>query len=520
LLVALALSLALGIWVADVVGFPERSAWALAIAGLALALARARRAVGRRIVGAVLVVFAAGGLLLGNRLSAAESAARVESGERTIEARICGRRDGYLWAVAELCEVRGVDAGDPLPRRLQLEDLVKLDAVERVLPGQSLRLRVRVRPIRGLHNPGGLDRERAAARRGLGLRARAVDPLLRVRLERGTPPGIAHGLARARARVAASLGSGSPGSGLLRALVVADRSGISPVDKRALRRLGLSHLIAISGLHLAVVAGFAFGLGEAAFRRLSWITVRWDSRTPAVLLAAATALLYAGLCGFGLPVRRALVFVLALALSWGLGRRLPVRNVLSAAGIAILLDAPEALFDPGAQLSFAASAALLTARRTPPGGSEDPAPRRAAVIASFFAAGLRTTALAAVATAPILAAHGTVAPVVGLGANALAVPFVAGLLLPLALGTAALAIAADGIGVGSLAAPVVAGVAALAAAAMRAAAGAADGLPALADAAPAASWAVDAAAKKRRRRAPSAHRVPRRRSRGCDPRRG
>jgi competence protein ComEC len=152
------------------------------------------------------------------------------------------------------------------------------------------------------------------------------------------------------------------------------------------------------------------------------------------MLALAAAGGYAALCGGQVPVRRALVMLASLALAALRVRPAARAHPLCAAALAVLAAQPEALFQAGAQLSFAATAALVLA----PGRRAEPARLRA------LADGLRTSATAALATAPLAALRlGSVAPA-GLAANLLAVPCTGLVLLPAALAAgAALAVAPE-----------------------------------------------------------------------------
>jgi len=152
------------------------------------------------------------------------------------------------------------------------------------------------------------------------------------------------------------------------------------------------------------------------------------------VLAAAV---YAVLAGWGVPVRRALIFLLALLL--GVARQRPGLRLqpLALAAMLILAWEPEALFAPGAQLSFAACAALALA--TP----RDPlAPARLDA--------LRASASAVAVTAPLAALQlGSQAPF-ALLVNLVAIPWTGWVLLPASLAATAAAAAGEGPATGLL----------------------------------------------------------------------
>ena len=122
--------------------------------------------------------------------------------------------------------------------------------------GDRIRAQVRLRPLRTLANPGGRDREQQMRRQGMGASAHLVHPSLAVKLVEN-PTGWSRVRAW-RSTLRGNLLSMGHGSGLVVALVLGERSGLSPEERAAFAKLGLSHLLAVSGLHLGMVASTAF----------------------------------------------------------------------------------------------------------------------------------------------------------------------------------------------------------------------------------------------------------------------
>src|SRR5690606_11643817 len=143
---------------------------------------------------------------------------------------------------------------------------------------------------------------------------------------------------------------------------------------------------------------------------------------------------YALLAGFGVPVRRALMLLFGVALALGARRPAPRGAPLVAAALLVLAFEPAALFDLGAQLSFAASAALVWAARPPAAPPEEPAHGWRARVRDGLLGALGATAVAGAATAPLAAgALGVASPAWALAANALAIPWTGAVLLPASL---------------------------------------------------------------------------------------
>lgn len=217
--------------------------------------------------------------------------------------------------------------------------------------GARLRLQVRLKRPRGFVNPGAFDYHLWQLRQGLGasgyVRAGDHNRLL-------APVSYS---ARARLRQWLEGFELSQGD-LLRALLLGDRSAISPQRWTLLRHTGTSHLVAISGLHIGLVAGFAYLLGLGLGRLLALV---WPLRAfvPACALAALAGAAYSALAGFSLPTQRALVMLLVLLLARLGGRQLGAATLLSVALAAVVLLDPLAFYDAGFWLSFGAVATLM-----------------------------------------------------------------------------------------------------------------------------------------------------------------
>lgn len=138
-------------------------------------------------------------------------------------------------------------------------------------------------------------------------------------------------------------------AGLIRALLLGDKSGLPLSDTVAFRRLGVGHLLALSGLHLSVLLGFVL----AFIRRLC--PYRSVTAPVACLLVAA----YATLTGGSVSILRAAIMSAAALLSWLWGARRDPLTALAVAGAALMLFAPGCAYDCAFWLSFSATLAIL-----------------------------------------------------------------------------------------------------------------------------------------------------------------
>ncbi|WP_302604567.1 ComEC/Rec2 family competence protein [uncultured Alistipes sp.] len=275
----------------------------------------------------------------------------------------------------------------------------------------------KIYPLRG----GPESYRRLMARRGVAgtLWLSAYEPVERVP---GSRPGL-HLLAAARMKRVC--GDGDAGA-VVRAMTAGDRSGIGPELRTAYARSGMSHLLAVSGLHTGLVFLLANWMlrGLALWRRGHLLR---DA------LAVGCVWLYVAAAGFPPSAVRAAVMCSLLQLAVASGSEYVALNALAAAALGMLLWNPAWIGDIGFQLSFVAVAAILAwavpmCRRLRTG-------RRAVdALSGILVVGLA----ASVATAPLVSHAFGIVPVAGLLLNPAVVPLagvvvccgVLGLLVP------------------------------------------------------------------------------------------
>ena len=429
------LAYALGIVIADRSGMSTRGVYLLALASLVGGLFAGHRP-RLRSVYALLGVGCAGVLAM---LAVRGDGAAVLMGEprdMIVQATVCGVALRTNSLSIDLCDCVSADtSGFPVPSKIRLFeslDGASRQVLDRLKQGERIRAWLRLSPVRPPSNPGVNSQFDRYVRLGIGAHANLRDPAMLIRiapkgstLERSEP--IAHRVDVLRQKIGTRLSKWGAGGGLVRALAIGDRAGLPDEARDAFAMLGVGHLLAVSGLHVALVAGLVF----AAARRLTlyWhrVAARLDPRHVALVAALLCAVVYAAMSGWGIPVRRAVLFLFVLSASVASGRSVNAVQLLSLAALPILMVEPNALFEMGTQLSFVASAALLLGR------SEGPV--RSTGVRSL----LRTSTTAIVATAPIIAWHGGAAGVYGLVANLVAVPWVGVVLLPASLVASTLA---------------------------------------------------------------------------------
>lgn len=329
------------------------------------------------------------------------------------------------------------DDGTPLPDRVLLN---WREAPPGLRPGQRYTFFVRLRSPRGLGNPFGMDYGYWLLAQGFGatgyVSALRDGPVIPAAQRFGWRVEAA--CAALRDRMQAALLRPSRFGAVLVALAIGDQQGIGADDWRLFSRTGTGHLVAISGLHITMLAGLAgglvhwlwrhsFGLGRRLRKPLP---LRVPARKVALVATVVAATAYRLLAGMQVPAQRTVAMVAVAALGlWG-GRSPPASLVLAwAAFVAVALD-PWAVMSAGFWLSFGAVAAIFLMARQGP----DPAPEgwRHRLLASLRE-GARTQWAVTVGLVPATMVLFQQVSVVSPLANALAIPVVSLAVTPLAM---------------------------------------------------------------------------------------
>jgi competence protein ComEC len=233
--------------------------------------------------------------------------------------------------------------------------------------GERWQLTVRLRQPHGTANPHGFDFEAWALERKLRATGyvhnkgdnRRIDALadgLGYRIETWREA--------VRDRFAATLAD-APYAGVLSALAIGDQNSIAPAQWQVFTRTGVNHLMSISGLHITMLSSLAFAVFYWLWRRSARLTLLLPARKAAALAALLTAVGYALLSGFAVPAQRTVFMVGAVAIALWLNRNFSPGQILAIALLGVLIPDPWAVLSAGFWLSFGAVALILyvTAQR-------------------------------------------------------------------------------------------------------------------------------------------------------------
>lgn len=281
-------------------------------------------------------------------------------------------------------EVEGIITGlDPMPQpgvvRIMLSDLwvEKLAPPEtpryirlKVRNGEALRPGYKVRLLAGLNpparpvTPGAFDFQFYAFFRQIGAVGFTYYPPEIIEYSDRSDANKGHLgviLEQYRFKVAQSIQENMdvPYAGIMTTFLTGDKSAIPAEDLQAMRDSGLAHLLAISGLHVGLIAGVVFFFVRLALAAVPILALRWPIKKIAALCAFFAAFGYMLLVGATIPTQRAMMMTGLVLIAIMLDRSPFSLRLVACAAAVILLIFPESLLSPSFQMSFAAVTALV-----------------------------------------------------------------------------------------------------------------------------------------------------------------
>lgn len=291
----------------------------------------------------------------------------VEVRGRLVESGIGSGRQRYILADLTIAGVAAIDS----PKRVRITVHVPPRSAEngvpparRPVPGDYIRLRASLRPPSGPVTPGAWEFGRQSWFQGVGAvgfsygAAQVLEPLGESRAR-----GISDWLRSLRygisARIVAALGERR--GGLAAALLTGDRSAIPKTTLENMRASGLAHLLAISGLHVGLVAGIIFVVVRLLLSAIEPVALRYPIKKWAAVAALVGSLCYLLLSGASIPTQRAFMMTSLVLAAIILDRTSLSMRLIALAAFILLLLRPESLMGPSFQMSFAATAALIAA---------------------------------------------------------------------------------------------------------------------------------------------------------------
>jgi competence protein ComEC len=340
------------------------------------------------------------------------------------EARWPEQRSGDRVLADAVVESIPVDSGAAWSFDVIAQGVGNLRVISRdrsVLPaaGERWQLLLALQPPRAHVNPGALDLEQHYFRARIHALATVVPSRLNRRMSTGHRP-LAQ-LREAAARRIDTRVEDPEASALIQALAVGATGEMSSEQWRVFNATGTSHLVAISGLHVTMFATVAFFLSRRFWSGLLWRWLPWPRDNVAAAIAFTAALAYAALAGLSVPTQRTLIMLGAWLLAQSLARVVTPFAPMALALVVVLLLDPFAPLAAGFWLSFAAMGAIILVTQ--------PHVRQRSKFRAALAVQLAVTA----ALMPLTLAWFGSLSAISLFTNALAIPAMSGLLVPVIL---------------------------------------------------------------------------------------
>lgn len=264
---------------------------------------------------------------------------------------------------------RVIIAPDPLPgiapeeqpRRLRIRIPATSDKLR---PGDRIGMRTRLYPPPAQVVPGGWDLQRALYFAEIGGVGYSFGPARRI-----ATAGEEHGggwrewLLRLRNDMTSRITAVLPGStgGIAAALTTGKRGAIAEPVNQAFRDSGLAHLLAISGLNLALVGGFVFLAVRCALALIPWVALRYPIKKIAAVFALVVMFFYLMISGASIPTERSFVMNGIVFAAVLIDRLRISMRICALAALLVLLIEPEGLIGVSFQMSFGAVVALIAA---------------------------------------------------------------------------------------------------------------------------------------------------------------
>lgn len=339
-------------------------------------------------------------------------------------------------------------AGDQVPDRIR----VTIGDAKLVAPGQAIRMRALLDPPPAPASPGAYDFARDSFFQRIGgVGFYLTDPEPADDLP--APPAMLKLKMKINAarwalaeRIVGAMGERS--GGIAAAMTTGHEAWLQQADVDAMRNAGIYHILSISGAHMAIVGGFVFLLARLMIAAWPWLALRISGKKAAAATALFAIGVYLLVSGAPPPAIRSAVTLSVAFIAVLADRRAITLHALAIAALLVLALQPEAVIQPGFQMSFCAAAALIALAEAWPRPVKEintPWPIRLVQNAGLWlGASLGISLVAGLATTAFAVQHFNRVAVWSLPANLLLAPLSEFVIMPALAAGAVL----EGLGVG------------------------------------------------------------------------
>lgn len=299
--------------------------------------------------------------------------------------------------------------------------------------GDTISFRGKLKSLHNFNNPGGFNYRRYMAFQKIWCSTYTRGKNI-VLLDITPSQSIGLSLIRKRQRLARFIDESvqERSGSILKALLIGDRSGITDTVRNIFNRAGVGHLLAISGLHIGIVATVAFYLFKHLLSLWPLLLRRACTKKGAALLSILPVIGYALIAGMSPSTQRAVIMICVFLMTFWFEREQDPLNTLATAAALILICFPPALFSISFQLSFTAVLAIILGLpffRLPDTVHAAHWYRIVSKMVVFFG----VTLMAIVGTLPLTLYYFNQVSLVGLLANWIGVPLIGFVVVPLGL---------------------------------------------------------------------------------------
>jgi competence protein ComEC len=222
--------------------------------------------------------------------------------------------------------------------------------------GDYVRFRARLKTPHNFNNPGGFDYEKHLRHRSISVRGFIQEPAEIVVLRENQGDIFRSHLERFRGKLKKIIreNSPSPEGEIIQAMILGDQRDIPKDVMEKFNKTGTTHIIAISGFNIGIVALFSLFIVRSIMKFSAYLLLTYNINAISTMVALIPVVMYTFIAGMGMSVVRATIMAVVFMMAIIAGKERNLYNTLAFAAFVILAISPHALFDISFQLSFVA----------------------------------------------------------------------------------------------------------------------------------------------------------------------